>query len=105
MDKPMIAETAPKAAELKAGSPYYWCACGRSGNQPFCDGSHRGTKFEPKQFVAEADGEAYLCMCKRTGNPPYCDGTHASISDEEKAEYAAKPEPLAPRATPKEPTV
>jgi methylamine---glutamate N-methyltransferase subunit C len=105
MDEPLIAGTAPKAVELEAGSPYYWCTCGRSGEQPFCDGSHRGTEFEPKQFVAESDGEAYLCLCKRTGNPPYCDGSHAKISAAEQREFAAKPAPLEATATPEEPTV
>jgi methylamine---glutamate N-methyltransferase subunit C len=79
MAQPKIAARTPVAVELKAGKEYYWCACGRSKNQPFCDGSHEGTEFSPVAFTPEEDGEAYLCRCKRTGNPPYCDGSHARL--------------------------
>lgn len=74
--EPVIAQKGPCAVELKAGEAYYWCACGRSKNQPFCDGSHEGTGIEPVQFTAEKSETAYLCGCKHTANPPYCDGTH-----------------------------
>lgn len=57
-----------------------FCVCGRSKNQPFCDGSHAGTQFKPKAFTADQDGDAYLCVCKHTGNAPYCDGTHKRFS-------------------------
>ena len=60
----------PVVVELEAGKEYWWCACGRSASQPFCDGSHEGTGIEPKS------GKAWLCQCKRTANPPYCDGSH-----------------------------
>jgi len=80
MNKPIVADTQTKVVELKEGEEYYWCACGRSKNQPFCDGSHQGTTIVPKGFKAAASGEAYLCMCKQTKNPPYCDGTHATLS-------------------------
>ncbi|OOG23420.1 glutamate synthase [Thioalkalivibrio denitrificans] len=83
MAQPKIAARTPVAVELKAGKEYYWCACGRSKNQPFCDGSHEGTEFKPLAFTPEEDGEAHLCRCKRTGNPPYCDGSHAGIDDED----------------------
>ena len=79
MAKPDIADNKPIAVRLEAGEEHYWCACGRSQNQPFCDGSHRGTEFTPMGFKAEEDGEAWLCMCKHTSNPPYCDGTHAKL--------------------------
>ena len=82
MNKPKIADRKPAAVELKAGDEYYWCACGRSKNQPFCDGSHRDTSFSPVGFTPETSGEVWLCMCKHTGNPPYCDGTHASLSSQ-----------------------
>ena len=76
---PRIAQLGPYPIELEAGRTYAHCACGRSGNQPFCDGSHAGTDFQPHVFQAEAGGMAYLCGCKHTGNAPYCDGTHATL--------------------------
>jgi len=79
MEKPVIAQKAPIAVDLKKGQTYYWCACGRSASQPFCDGSHKGTSFTPLAFTAEKDETAYLCACKQTKNPPYCDGTHTSL--------------------------
>ncbi|CAG0905208.1 unnamed protein product, partial [Cyprideis torosa] len=83
MDKPKIADRKPMGVELKKGEEKYWCACGLSQGQPFCDGSHRSTDISPKGFTAEEDGTAYLCMCKHTKNPPYCDGTHATLKEEE----------------------
>ncbi len=83
MSEPIIADNSPKPVTVTAGEEYYWCACGQSKNQPFCDGSHAGTDFTPLPFTPDADGEAYLCACKRTGNAPYCDGTHAQFSDDQ----------------------
>lgn len=83
MTQPRIAARSPIAVELEAGKEYYWCACGRSRNQPFCDGSHAGTDFTPLAFTAQEDGEAWLCRCKHSDNPPYCDGSHASLPDEQ----------------------
>lgn len=74
-----IAQKSPYATEVEQGKTYYWCACGRSKNQPFCDGSHQGTGLEPKAFTAEKTGTLYLCGCKRSANPPICDGTHQSL--------------------------
>lgn len=82
MTEPRIAARRPIAVELEAGKEYYWCACGRSRNQPFCDGSHAGTDFTPLAFTAKKDGEAWLCRCKRSDDPPYCDGSHARLPDE-----------------------
>jgi CDGSH iron-sulfur domain-containing protein 3 len=66
----------PKAVELTEGKKYAWCACGLSGKQPYCDGTHKSTDITPIVFTAEKSGEHYLCMCKGTGNKPFCDGSH-----------------------------
>lgn len=79
MDKPVIALTEPIAVDLKKGQTYAWCACGRSETQPFCDGSHTGTTFEPLIFTAEEDKKAFLCACKHTKKPPFCDGAHKNL--------------------------
>lgn len=78
-EQPKIAQKSPYATEVEAGKTYYWCACGRSGSQPFCDGSHKDTGIEPVAFTADKTGKVYLCGCKRTGNKPYCDGTHEAL--------------------------
>lgn len=78
-EEAVIAQKAPYQVEVTEGETYYWCACGRSKNQPFCDGSHRGTGFEPVAFTAEKTETTYLCGCKRTANQPFCDGTHKSL--------------------------
>ena len=79
MTEPVCAQKAPYATELEAGKAYYWCACGKSANQPFCDGAHKGSGIVPKAFTAEKSGTAYLCGCKATKNAPYCDGAHKSL--------------------------
>ncbi len=107
MTQPRIAARTPIAVELKAGKKYFWCSCGRSKNQPFCDGSHEGTDFKPMAFTPDEDGEAHLCRCKQTGNPPYCDGSHAGL-DEEKASTGDDGEPnngASVKATREEPTL
>lgn len=78
-DEAVIPQKSPYGVELEAGKKYFWCACGRSKNQPFCDGSHQGTSFEPVAFTADKSGTVYLCGCKRTANRPYCDGTHQKL--------------------------
>lgn len=80
MPSPKIAGRKPKATELTEGESYYFCACGESNNQPFCDGSHKNTPFKPLPFTAEETSSAYLCMCKRSANLPYCDGSHAKLT-------------------------
>ena len=67
---------APVEVSLKAGKEYYWCACGKSATQPFCDGAHKGTAIEPLAFTAEKTDKVWLCNCKRTKTPPFCDGSH-----------------------------
>lgn len=78
-DKPLIAQNKPCIVELQANRQYWWCACGRSKNQPFCDGSHQGTGIEPLGFKVEQGGKRGLCCCKQTGNAPFCDGTHSTL--------------------------
>lgn len=78
MSEPPIPQKAPYAVELEPGS-YWWCACGRSANQPFCDGSHQGTAYSPVELTITEKSKVWLCGCKRTGKPPYCDGTHNSL--------------------------
>ena len=76
MSKAQIAAREPKEIELKSGKNYAWCACGLSGKQPFCDGTHQKGDLRPKVFKTDKDENAWLCQCKQTKNPPYCDGTH-----------------------------
>ena len=83
MPKAYIADTKPKAVELKAGETVWWCSCGRSKNQPFCDGSHQGTGFEPVEFTADKDDRYFMCLCKQTGKPPMCDGSHKQITQDD----------------------
>ncbi len=73
---PTIADNKPTKVDITEGEEYYFCTCGRSNKQPFCDGSHAGTEFKPKPFTAESSGDAYLCQCKHSANLPFCDGTH-----------------------------
>ena len=79
MDEPLIAQKAPYKAEVEAGKTYWWCACGRSASQPFCDGSHKGTTFSPLKYVAQRTGSLWFCGCKRTAAPPLCDGSHKAL--------------------------
>ena len=79
-NQPIVAARAPAKVALEAGKTYAFCTCGRSANQPFCNGAHRGTGFAPKVIQAGKAGDAYLCQCKHTGNAPYCDGTHNTLA-------------------------
>lgn len=83
MSKAKIAGRKPVMVDLKEGEEKFWCACGLSSNQPYCDGSHRTTDITPLKFVAKETAKAALCMCKQTKNPPYCDGTHAKLGEDE----------------------
>jgi CDGSH-type Zn-finger protein len=77
--KGSIAQKTPSAVELEGGKTYYWCSCGLSKNQPFCDGTHKGTAFTPVAHTAAASGVAYLCSCKQTNAAPLCDGSHKRL--------------------------
>lgn len=78
MSEPVCAQTTPYAVELEPGE-YWWCSCGRSADQPFCDGSHKNTDFEPLKFTITKKTKVYLCGCKRSKNPPHCDGSHNDL--------------------------
>lgn len=80
MADPVIAATTPVSVALEAGREYFYCTCGRSAEQPFCDGSHQGTAFTPMPFRVDEDRRAALCRCKRTADPPFCDGSHTGLS-------------------------
>ncbi len=79
MAKPDIAQKAPYPVEVTAGKKYWWCACGKSAKQPFCDGSHQGTEFTPVTFEAAATKTVYFCGCKATAKAPLCDGSHNAL--------------------------
>jgi CDGSH-type Zn-finger protein len=78
MNQTICAQKAPYAMELEPGD-YYWCACGRSKNQPYCDGSHAGSGLEPMKFTVTSKETRYLCGCKSSGNKPFCDGAHQEL--------------------------
>ena len=110
MANPIIADNKPVKVTLSKGQEYHFCTCGRSKSQPFCDGSHVGTSFNPKVIVSEEDGDAYLCACKHSGNKPFCDGTHKKFSDDQVGKEGPGLEPQkldspVAVATPEEPTV
>ena len=79
MSEAKVAQKGPYAVDVEAGQRYAWCACGRSGTQPFCDGSHKDTEFNPVLFRAEESETLYFCGCKQTDGQPFCDGTHNSL--------------------------
>lgn len=78
-DAPKIVQKSPMPIDVEAGKSYFWCSCGQSANQPFCDGSHKGTDFTPVKYTAEKDGKAFFCGCKMSANQPLCDGSHNSL--------------------------
>jgi CDGSH iron-sulfur domain-containing protein 3 len=84
MAEPLITQTYPYKLELDAGE-YWWCACGRSASQPFCDGSHEGTGIEPRPFSLANKDTVWLCGCRHSQEMPFCDGAHKTLRVEEEA--------------------
>lgn len=79
MTSPVAAGKAPIKVSLEAGKDYWWCTCGRSAKQPFCDGAHKAVGMAPLKYTAQKDGDHWLCACKATKNSPLCDGTHKAL--------------------------
>ncbi len=79
MTDPVIAAKAPMPIEVEAGKSYYWCSCGKSAKQPFCDGSHAGSTFTPMKWDAPESKTVYFCACKHSSKSPLCDGTHKNL--------------------------
>lgn len=78
-DIPKIAQKSPYKVDVTAGKTYFWCSCGRSAKQPFCDGSHKDTAFTPMKYEAVEDKALFFCGCKATGKAPLCDGSHNKL--------------------------
>lgn len=78
-DTPHIAQKSPYVVEVEAGKKYFWCACGKSQKQPFCDGSHKDTSFAPVKFEATESKKVFFCGCKNTAGQPLCDGSHKAL--------------------------
>lgn len=78
MSEPLCAQKAPIRVDLEPGQ-YWWCSCGKSAKQPFCDGSHKGSEFSPMEIKLAEKKTLWLCACKRTKSAPNCDGTHKSL--------------------------
>lgn len=79
MAKGEVAAKAPIGVDVEAGKSYFWCTCGKSSKQPFCDGTHKGSEFSPMKWTAEEDGKKFFCACKQTDGEPFCDGSHKGL--------------------------
>ena len=76
MNKPNVSKKGSYVVEVEEGKKYFWCSCGLSQNQPFCDGSHKGTEFMPFKYLADQSKKVFFCSCKQTNDQPLCDGSH-----------------------------
>jgi CDGSH-type Zn-finger protein len=79
MSEPVIAGKVPLPVDVEAGKAYWWCSCGKSARQPFCDGSHKGTDFTPVRYDATQTGKVWFCACKHSAKAPLCDGSHKNL--------------------------
>jgi CDGSH-type Zn-finger protein len=79
MTEPIVAQKSPYAVDVEAGKSYYWCSCGKSATQPFCDGSHKGSGMTPVKFEATESKTIRFCGCKHSANPVICDGSHRTL--------------------------
>ena len=79
MAEPVIAQKSPYGVEVVKGKTYFWCACGKSAKQPFCDGSHQDTEFLPKKYKAQESKTIFFCGCKNSSTKPLCDGSHNKL--------------------------
>jgi CDGSH-type Zn-finger protein len=80
MTEPVVAARAPAKVTLEAGKDYWWCVCGMSKNQPFCDSTHKGSGLAPMKYTPEKAGDYWLCVCKHSAKKPLCDGTHKTLA-------------------------
>ena len=80
MSSPVVAGNVPLPVDVEAGKTYWWCTCGKSAKQPFCDGSHKGSDFTPLKYDASQSGKLWFCACKHTRNAPLCDGSHKGLT-------------------------
>jgi len=86
LDLPKVAARQPAFVKLTKGQRIFWCTCGLSTSQPFCDGKHKGTEFSPLRYIAEKDEEVFLCQCKYAKKVPFCDGSHSKAHVEKETE-------------------
>jgi len=79
MNTPICTQKKPYVVEVEEGKTYYYCTCGKSAKQPFCDGTHKDTKFSAQAWTAEKTGSAYFCGCRTSKKGPLCDGAHKDL--------------------------